>query len=379
MINDITISLDKEKRQVQAWHNETMIGQITVPPIEFDWGYDTIIPMAGISGVKTDEAYRGYGIADRMMQKAIEYAREQDFAVGGVSTLCYLPARHLYTKHNYVYLFTIYCYKKNIENAKAVSLPEGITIRPYTPGDEKGIIDVWNAVYTDRGSFGGKKQDVNAWLNRRKELLDKDAESVWVAVSHNWIVGYAEYYYHWDGKPNCETAVLNTPEKTSIIHGLLSNLERAMNNAGFKQIAFYPSPGHEALIQAFHVAGYTKSPTFVFQVAIFDLDKLLAALQPLFLKRLKNSTIESWPHVLRITMDDQTAEVTLPGGNKNETIELTGSYESIVRILCGRKSAWEEYLRSHVSINSPIDKDTQPILDTLSGQYSMYHPMWQRW
>lgn len=379
MINEIKFIINREEKQIQAWHNENMIGKITVPFIHFDWGHNTIIPMAGIGGVKTDSNYRRQGIANEMMKKAIDYSKENNFTVGGVSTVHRLPARRLYTKNDYIYLFTIYKYEKKIKEIETISLPEGITVRPFAAGDEKGIIDLWNRVYTDNGFFGGIKQDATEWYNMRKELLDNEPESIQVALLHNTIVGYTEYFYHWKNAVNCEIIVENNSDETGIIHGLLSNLENAMSKVGLKQLAFQPSSAHVEVINRLLGLGYNKRPAYVFQVALFNLKKTVTLLQPLFRKRLKNSRIKEWPHILRITMEDQIAEVNLSGGNRNKTIEVSGNYETIVRVLCGRKSAWEEYLRSHLTITGRIDEDTKTVLDALLGHYPMCHQLRDRW
>ena len=61
-LQEIRVDIDRNNHRVEAWNGEKRVGQIIVVPVGFDWGYRTIVPMGGIAGVGTDEAYRRQGI-----------------------------------------------------------------------------------------------------------------------------------------------------------------------------------------------------------------------------------------------------------------------------------------------------------------------------
>jgi len=117
----------------------------------------------------------------------------------------------------------------------------------------------------------------------------------------------------------------------------------------------------------------------VFQVAILDLPDLLDRLQPLYVERLRSSHLDSWPSALRVEMGEQAAEIELPAGNAGGRIEISGPYETLVRVLCGRCSAWQEYLRGHLRIAGNPGGDHGPVLNAILGRYPWFHPQRDRW
>lgn len=379
MTKEPQIQLDCEKRQIQAWLGEKQIGGITVVPVHFDWGRGTIVPMAGIGGVGTNDEYRGRGIASRMMRKAVEFSSEQRYPVGGVSTGYSNVARRLYTRSGYVYLFSVDRYEKPVTRLEPAPLPDGVDIRPYVPGDEKGIIELWNRSYSTNDFFGGRRADPSEWVARRTELLAADPQGVWVAVRNGTVAGWAEYYFHWGHRENCAILVDENADEADVARGLLTRLEGSLNDAGLTRFIFHASHHQARTTNSLVEVGCRRSEGYVFHVAIFDLSDLLNRLQPLYVERLQSSRLESWPHVLRVDMGEQAAEIELPGGNAGECVEVVGPYETLVRVLCGRSSAWEEYLRGHLRIEGDLDQNGSRVLDAFLGQHPWFHPLRDRW
>jgi len=376
---EVDIRLDREKRQIQAWLDEKQIGRITVVPVGLDWGRGTVVPMGGIAGVGTEEAYRGLGIARRMMERATAFSREQGYPVGGVSTGCSNVARRLYARSGYVYLFSIDQYEKPVSRPEPARPPDGAAVRPYAAGDEAGILELLNRSYSAQDFFGGRSRDASEWVARRTALLTADPQSVWVAVRNGTVVGWAEYYFHWGARENCALLVEESEDAADVARALLTRLERSLADAALTRLTFHASRHQTRIVDSLLKAGCRRRAGCVFQVAIFDLPDLLSRLRPLYVERLRSSQLDEWPGVLRVEMGEQAAEIELPGGAAGRRVEINGPYETIVRVLCGRDSAWQAYLRGHLQIVDRVDQDSIRALNAILGQYPWYHPLRDRW
>ena len=376
---DVDIRIDRKEPRVQARAAGEVVGQVAVRPIELDWGGGTLVPMAGIGAVGTDERYRRQGLGRRMMQDAVELSRELGFAVGGVSTDIGNPARRLYTRSGYVYLFRVRDYGRPVGKPDPTSPPVGVEVRPYAPGDETGIAALWDRGYVERGFFGARVADVSDWLAQRRELLAADPQSVWVAARDGVVVGWAEYYRHWWDREKCAFLVDDLPDADDIARALLTRLECSLADAGLEMFAFAASRCQPRVRDVLLGLGCEPAGGWAFNVAVFDLAGLLARLQSLHAARLRAGGLDSWPGVLRIEMDDQTAETELPGGDEGRCIEVAGPYDPMVRILCGRVGAWEAYLRGHVGISCEQGVDARLVVDAFLGRYPWFHPRRDRW
>ena len=379
MTAQVQVRIDREKGQVQAWVDEKQVGGIEVVPVDFDWGRGTIVPMGGIADVGANRQHRQLGIGGLMMQKAVEFSREQGYPVGGVSTGYGNSARRLYSRSGYVFLFSVDWYGRPVSRPEPAPAPDGVEVRPYAPGDEKGIIELWNRSYSANDFFGGRLTDTSKWAAQRSELLSADPQSVWVALRDGTVVGWAEYYFHWGEHQACAFLVDESADSPVTSRALLTRLERSLDDAGLRQFSFDASRHETRMRNALVDVGCRRRANHVFQVAIFDLSDLLNRLGPLYLKRLRSSQLDSWPRLLRVGMGEQTAEIELPDGDVGNRVELTGSYETVVRVLCGRSSVWQEYLRGYLRITGDLGARPGVLLNAFLGQYRWFHPRRERW
>ena len=379
MVGEPEIRLDYEKRQIQAHVGEEQIGQITVLPIRFDWGRGIIVPMAGIVAVGTHQDYRRRGVAGRMMRRAVEYSREEEYCVGGVSTGYRNVARRLYTRAGYVYLFDVDEYDKPVGRPEPAPVPDGVEIRPYAAGDDEGIIALWKRSYLAKDFFGGSEASTTKWITERTELLSSDPRSVWVALRDGSVSGWAEYYYFWFNREHCELLVDESDDAAGVARAVLTRLERSVSDAGLARFTFHASRYQPRVANSLLDVGCCRKDGFVFNLAIFDLSDLLRRLQPLYADRLQSSDLDSWPSILRVGMGEQAAEIELPGGDAGKRVEVSGPYETVVRVLCGCSSAWEEYLCSRLRITGDLGEDGSRVMDVLLGQYPWFNPQRDRW
>jgi hypothetical protein len=403
------ILLDVSKRTVYAMDGEKKIGEIHVPHIELDWGYGVTVPMAGIAGVGTNEAYRKQGIASAMMQKAVEFSRNEGYAVGGVSTNNRNIARRLYSKSGYVFLFKIDILGKKLTAvANADMLPNSDKIRSYRAGDESGIVEVWQECYSLKGFFGARARTPSTWLSLRQNALKENPDCIQVVVENNAIVGYAGFYRHWMNIPHAEIVIL--PEYAFTWGaGLINKIEQLAYRSGFEYLYFDVSPCQFIIRDILLKTGYVEETgkSYVFQVAIFDIAKLLLQLRPLLEIRAQKAGLEYFPEKLVIETSGSVATAELKNGKPDSYLHMIADLPTLTAVLCGQMSAMEAYLRGLLNIKSNIDVfkpqksssvSTEPheewidgkfilitrdygmsILDAIFPQTGWLHPKYERW
>jgi len=379
MTAGVDIRVNREERRVQAWSGEESVGNVGVVAIDFDWGRGVVVPMAGIGAVGTAEAFRRQGIAGRMMREAVGLSRELGYPVGGVSTGRGNVARRLYTRSGYVPLFAVDDYARPVGCPEPAPAPDGVGLRPYAPGDEDGIVELWHQSYSANDFFGARAADVDKWAAQRAELLAASPQSVWVALCDGVVIGWAEYYHHWRDQEKCAFLVEEGADAAAVARALLTRLERSLADAGLEQFVFDASQHQAWMADVLRGLGCQRKDGYVFHAAVFDLADLLNRLRPLYVARLRASRLDSWPGVLRVEMGERSAEAELAGGDAGRRVEITGSYEQIVRVLCGRTSAWEAYLCGRLRITGDLGPSADVPLNAFLGQYPWFHPRRDRW
>lgn len=405
------ILLDASKRMVYAVDGNKKIGEIHIPHIELDWGYAVTVPMAGIAGVGVNEAYRKQRLASAMMQRAVEFSRNEGYAVSGVSTNNRNVARRLYSKSGYVFLFKIDVWGKKLNTASKSDTPlESGKIRPYQDGDEVGIVKVWQDCYSSKGFFGAIVHTPHTWLLFRQNALKNNPDCVQVAVIDDAIVGYAGFYRHWMDIPHAELVVLPEHAHTLGI-SLINTIEQLAYKSGFEILYFDVSSCQIVLRNMLISAGYVVAEpgrAYVFQVAIFDIAKLLLHLKQIFEIRVHKAQLERYPEALLVETKGSVATIELTGGLPNSSLRINADLPILTTVLCGQMSAREAYLRGLLNVKSDMDvfipqqnitvstdinelgrtdgkfvtlyhHSGISILDALFPQTGWLHPQYERW
>lgn len=358
-----------------ARHGDEEVGGITVPEIDFQWCEDTFVRMGGIGAVGTDEAFRGQGIAGRMMQRAVAYSHERGYACGGVSTGTGNIARRLYSRAGYEYVFSMQYFQREPRSVRS-DLPDGTEIRPYREGDEQKVLAIRRGEYA--GFFGSKRPDASRWIGYRRGMLESDPESVLLAVQDGEEVGYVSYFRHWFDLA-CDICVSACRDRLAVGQGLLRAVEARLAAVDCELAVFSVTEDESFLRTLFTREGYRTGYSRVFKVNVLDLNALLRGLAPGFEQRLRTSGLPEWTGTLTIETPDGRGSLAIGDAPDRYCLALSTSEPTLTLVLCGRMSGWEAYLRGLLAATSGMDDRVPALLQVLLPTVRCCHPMDEWW
>jgi hypothetical protein len=372
--HDLTIGLEPGSWMRGRLDGEP-VARARVKNSPIDWGLGTVVPAAGIGGVRTEEGYRKRGFASQVMRKAMEEGLARGCPVGCVSTECHNTARRLYTRLGYTYLFAVELWEKDAGRPDPAPAPAGVTVRLFAAGDERDIETLWYERYSGAGYFGEICKPPAGWFPQRELQIEEDPASVWVAERDGSIVGWAEYYIKWGTHQHAMFQVKEGPDAREISLALLTRVERAASERGLRVLRFDATRHQPGVLRAVRDLGCRRIEGFVFHVALLDLPGLLGHLKPLFEKRLDTGNAGAHPAVLRVEAGGMTGEIELAGGEPGRELALSADRDTMTRVLCGRIGAWEAYRRGVLDVRGSFDERRTPCLDTFLGGCPWFHPM----
>ena len=375
----MAIVYEAEDSIVYALHDGKKIGQISVPHIDFHWGEGVYVPLAGIGGVGTEEAFRGKGIASGMMAEAKKLALEQGYCCSGVSTNLGNVAQRLYAKSGYTTLFRPGRFEKNLEEREFPEV-EGVEIRPCREGDEKVLMELFEDLYAP--FFGWRKKTSARWEALRKEVREKDPGFIFIAEDEEGIQGWSGTFQQWVGLVT-ELYVRPSEKRTAIARRLLFLMENHLLSQGIKEAHCWLSPEDAFSAHFLTVNGYRFTEQRVFMLSILDLPKLLEALVPLFERRLKGSAC--WKGAMRIKTPLQegllrTEDEAVRAEEKGKPdVEVLMSQEILAKVLSGVLGFWEAYLEGFLSVRPRMTPEMKFLLETLFPKAPWTHPADDLW
>ncbi len=373
------IVYEVEDSTVYALRGGKQIGQISVPNIDFHWGEGVYVPLAGIGGVGTEEAFRGKGIASGMMAEAKKLALEQGYCCSGVSTNFGNVAQRLYAKSGYTTLFRPGRFEKKLEE-RAIPEVEGVEIRPYREGDEQVLMELFEDLYAP--FFGWRRKTSARWEALRKEIREKDPGFIFIAEDEEGIQGWSGIFRQWVGLVT-EWYVRPSGKRTAIARTLLFRMENHLFSQGIEEAHCWLSPEDAFSAHFLAVNGYRFTEKRVFMLSILDLPKLLETLVPLFGRRLKGSAC--WKGTMRIKtplqegflrIEDEAVRVEEKG---KPDMEVLMSQEVLAKVLSGVPGFWEAYLEGLLSVRPGLTPELKSLLDTLFPKVPWTHPADDLW
>jgi len=369
------IALAMEGNQVIARCRGERVGRLMVPEIRFQWCENTVVPMAGISGVGTDKRFRQRGVARRMMHQAVSFSREEGYACGGVSTGAGNVARRLYTSAGYVCVFALQDFERKA-SSRRVDVPQHVQVRGYEAGDERSIVQMRRRSH---GAYSGcREQDENRWLQMRRETLGTDSQSVLVAVQEGEPVGYASYFQHWFNLA-CDIFVGECAQRCQVGRALLRMLEQSLLDVKCTQAQFSVTDDEPFVRRLLEGEHYRAGLTRVFHVNILDLGRLLSHLRVALEARVASSRLAGWRGVLRVETETDRGTLVLGPGPVGDEARISASHTTLTRVLCGRVSGWEAYLRGELDIAPGPNTDPRALLETLFPRVPCCHPIDDWW
>jgi len=369
------VDIAMEGNKVVAVHRGEQIGRIHVPRLSFQWCRGAYVPMGGIGGVGTDERFRRRGIARMMMERAVAHTRSLDLPCMGVSTGSENVARRLYSGAGCVYLFPMQGYARR-PSSRRIRLPPHVEIRGYETGDEQAVIRLRCEEYG--AAFGRLEPDATRWLDTRRETLDADGESVLVAVQDGSPVAYASYFQHWFDLA-CDICVGDCRQRLQIGRALLRRLEERLVTRGCGQATLSATEDEVFVRGLLEAERYRPVRPRVFQVNILDLEGLLSCLRPALETRISQSKQPEWTGTVRVTTDEGEGSVGIGADPGRSAIAVTASQKTLTRVLCGRLSGWEAYLRGDLQVDADGDADAPDLLQTLIPRVPCCHPIDEWW
>jgi len=361
-------------RTVVARVGDEDLGHITVPHVSLQWAGGICVPLAGIAGVGTNERFRRRGIAAGMMQEALAFARREGCACSAVSTHADNIARRLYTRAGNVHSFFMRRYTKPLADVAPEPAEHPTEVRPHRPSDCPRVA----ALIRDatRPFFGAREVMESDRLESSQDKPDQPAPRGFVAERDGNVLGYVGRFRHWS---NCAWEIFARGDEVSDAVGaaLLDAMEAACASEGLDAVQFWTTDSEKFPTRLLLDRGYAPDISRVFMVNILDLQALLDHLAPLFEQRSRTLDADAVPTELRLSYDDQSAAVSLPG--VGPTIEVSASRDAMTRVLCGTLSAWEAYLRNDLDVVTPLEDSSRRALDALLPDTPYHHPVRDWW
>jgi GNAT superfamily N-acetyltransferase len=373
----MSITYQVEDAVVRAFEGEEQVGRISVPDIDFHWGEKVYVKMAGIAGVGTNEAFRGRGIASRMMEEARGFAVESGYSCSGISTNIGNVARRLYARAGYTTLFKPGEFVKRLQGPRPHEAA-GVEIRPYREGDEGRLMGLFEGLYAP--FFGWRRKTSARWHALRKEVREQDPAFLFVAEDEEGLQGWAGYFRQWIGLVS-ELHVRPSGRRMEVARALLIHLENHLLDRGIDARIWAP-PGDlfaKALLAA---DGYAFREARVFMVSVLDLPGLLDALCPLLSRRLAGAS--PWRGVIRVETPTQEGFLRIGEGASAEErgrpdVEVLAPQEVLVRMLAGVLTPWEAYLEGLLSVAPGMTPEVRSFLTALFPETPWFHPADDLW
>jgi GNAT superfamily N-acetyltransferase len=369
------IEIGIEGHEVVANCGQERVGRILLLDFSLQWCKGTFVPLTGVADVGTDRQFRRRGIARLMMQEAVDHAKVQGHVCSGVSTGTTNVARRLYSGAGYVYLFAMQGYEREPRRRRC-GIPAALQIRGYESGDEQALAQLRSRTRSD--FFGCLRADPDAWVQKRREMLESDPESTLVALQDGQCVGYASYFQHWFGLA-CDICVAEVRQRLQVGRALLSRLEVRLEARGCERAVFSATQDEGFVRRLLEGEGYRRGVDRVFQVNILDLGGLLSHLGVALEARISASAMPEWTGALRIMGGELDGAVAIGPDPGRSALTVGGSREALTGVLCGRLPGWEAYLRGDLDVHTDMDARTPLLLQTLFPRIPCCHPIDEWW
>ena len=117
----------------------------------------------------------------------------------------------------------------------------------------------------------------------------------------------------------------------------------------------------------------------VFQINILDLGKLLSYLGPVLATRISQSEHPGWTGTLTVRTDEGEGRVGLGADPECSAIAVEAPQKTLTRVLCGRLSGWEAYLRGDLRVAADGDASTPDLLQAILPRVPCCHPIDEWW
>lgn len=333
---------------------------------------NTHVTMAFVEWVYTRDFYRRRGLSRKAFAMTMKHPSVRRCSCAALDTGTRNVAHAMYRSFGFVDTWVGQKYRKKLEGIETAPVVEGILIRGVGPGDETDIARLLNEYY--REYLGARRQ---------RAVRQHGGPMAKLAVKGDEIVGYASAWRHRHGREESarlgDLCVRSGDDRELIGMALLSALHNTLWEKKIREIVYSP-PEDDAVAQILHRMGYTSSKDGgVDLFKIVDLPMLLRELSPLLELRLAESKRhKDWEGRVGIVGDQHRAALILRKGRVQVDkgvdhcdVLISGSDDTITRIVAGRQTPFEAYLQTEAKIQPGVNQAVEQLVDTLFPRMPM--------
>jgi putative sterol carrier protein len=325
--------------------------------------HNTHVSSFDVGWVHTAPRYRRKNLARIAMGRAFEHRSAKRASCTELGTGTRNVAHTLYRSFGFTDLQIGWNAQRPLEADSVVTVPEGVVIRSYKPGDEQALADLASEV---RGPscYESRWRAEPPGPSQIMKLAERDGQLVGVANGgrndrDGWIGGV------W---------VKEGDARAEIAAALLARVHADLRECDAKSVRFWDPPETGYVREALAAMRYPIKPAGgVWMWGLLNLPQLLAEIAPLLERRLADSDSKGWTgsvdllgdrHRARIVFTEGKAAVE-PVADVPATIVIACDDDTLTRVVSGVETPFEAYLQTRLTIEPHVHGEITGLLETL--------------
>ena len=340
--------------------------------------YNTHAPGTYVSWVHTTSKYRRKGLARWAFGASMSHELVRRSSCISLHTGTDNDAHGMYRNFGFVDGLSTREFTKALQHEQT-KVVEGLTVRPYAPGDEVAMASALNAFYADR---------VERRPRRAERRRTSETRLIYLAEKNGELLGYVQGQCNEKEKSARITEFCLKPlpsEGSTHPEGFLEDVGAALLCAlhnelvkrEYKRIRYEPEAegDKDSIRTLFHNFGYTSIDAgWVWMFKIVNLPMLLDELSPLLSKRLNESdAYKGWQGTIGIKGSEHRASLTIKDGDirvSDEIIEDTGiclstDDDTLTQFIWGVLTPYEAFLQNQLYVAPSVNRSVAGLLETL--------------
>ena len=340
--------------------------------------HNTHAPGTYVRWVHTKSKYRRRGLARWAFGASMSHELVRQYSCISLHTGTHNTAHGMYRSFGFVDGLLGRQFNKALRHEEA-KVVEGVTVRPYTPGDEVAMARVLNAFYADQ---------VECRPRRAERRRTSETRLIYLAEKDGDLLGYVQvlcleqiknvWIREFCLKPlPSEDSTHSEGFLEKVGAALLCALHNELVKREYQRISWSPEEeGKKNRVRTlFHNFGYTLGDaSWVWMFKIINLPMLLGELSPLLSKRLtENDAYKGWQGTIGIKGSEHQASLIIRDGEIHISAEvsedtgicLSTDDDTITRFVLGVITPYEAYLQNQLHIAPTVNDWVTRLLGTL--------------